>query len=97
MNRIYFKFFTNSNKAKIQFIGKRSSRDTSKHILNNQKNEEVAKIIIKPVINLKISPTSSHIFRPSISKEEIEEINNGGVLNIKDWTKIKIKKKSLNI
>jgi hypothetical protein len=106
MNKLIVKFFSNfthnhhnvnPNKAKISFKGKRDQFDhINKHIITSHpehevKHEEVVKKV--PKIGHNISPISSHIYRPRITQEEIDIINNGGVSNIKDWNKIKLKKK----
>jgi len=106
MNKLIVKFFcnfthnhhnANPHKAKINFKGKRLQFDhLNKHSLKHPtegqiQHEEIVKKV--PSINLNISPISSHIYRPRITQEEIETINNGGVSTIKDWNKIKLKKK----
>lgn len=95
MNKFIFKAFSNvapHQKAKIRFIGKRSLfENANKHLLN----QHVAEIKKEEIVKIKhnISSSSFNIYRPVITKEEMEVINNGGVLNIKDWNKIKLKKK----
>ena len=95
MNKFIAKAFSNivpHQKAKIKFIGKRSLFEhANKHLVNQHvaeiKKEEVVKI--KP----NMSMSSFNKYRPVITQEEMDIINNGGVLNIKDWNKIKLKKK----
>jgi hypothetical protein len=106
MNKLIVKFFSdfthihhnvNPQKAKIIFKGKRHQFDNMDKHLSTQhteeqiKHEEIVKKV--PAINHNISPISSHIYRPRITQEEIDTINNGGVSTIKDWNKIKLKKK----
>jgi hypothetical protein len=73
--------FTTLRKVQIKFIGPRS-------LLNKKINIEGDKSHVS-----KISSVSSLPYRPKLSQEEIEVINSGGISNIKDWTKIKLKKK----
>lgn len=70
-----------ATKARIQFLGKRSLL-TNKNENQNQ-NE----------INYDNSFTINK-YRLDISEEECEIVNNGGPINIRDWTKIKLKPKN---
>lgn len=90
MNKFYFsvlKTFSNhAHQPKIKFIGKRSAIIHNTHIK-----------LVTPVVQMKIISDIpvcliSDSLRPKLSEDESDQINNGGVLKIADWTKIKIKK-----
>jgi hypothetical protein len=72
-------------KAKIHFVGKRSILPGE----NFNKPTTVKEAKTQPE-----STTPINIRRVQLSKEEIEIVNNGGDLNIKDWRNIKYVKKS---
>lgn len=89
MNSFVLKcFFSSSRKSSIQFIGKREMKQNSP--LTKQ-----AQAIVQTATtnNQYVSPISSAKYRPQLTQEEIEVINSGGVTNIKDWNKIKLKRK----
>ena len=77
LQRIITKNF--ATKAKINFLGKRSLLVNNK-IVDNQTNDFKSENYF--TINK---------YRIDITSEESEIINNGGPLNIRDWTKIKLK------
>lgn len=109
MNKLFFtnnlcKNF--STKAKIKFIGKRSLLD-SKSLetqtvnnanFNNQTTQQTPQNqTLQQIQNEKprSSSTFSFQYRPQITLDEIEVINNGGVNKIPDWNKIRVKTKKL--
>jgi len=91
-----FADFTN-HKAKIMFIGKRSLNPVTtpskcpgivkEEVPKAKENYDNHKSTLNIISNLR--------YRPKITKEESEVINNGGILNYKlDWDKIKLKEKN---
>ena len=95
-NFVLRKFSTHAHTPRIKFLGKRS-------LLNHHKNNTVESFSheysshhmteqIKK--SLAVCPNSLSKLRPKVSQEEIDIINNGGLVNYKDWSKIKVKSKS---
>jgi hypothetical protein len=87
MNKLFaltHKSFT--NKAKIQFLGKRS-------LLPNQKHKQHSPIHHAMSEHKSQPPKFSFIYRTPFSPEEIETINIGGPSKFTDWNKIKLKQK----
>ena len=85
----------------IQFIGKRSAIPHTKHIINDSHSNievqsevqnQISEIVKK---SLSVNPNSTLSLRPKLSQEEIDTINNGGLVNYKDWSKIKLKTKKM--
>lgn len=92
MNKIVVRCF--AQKARLTFPNRHDNINTvnktetnkvetkSESSSNNKSNHDTLTLI-----------KESFRYRPSISNEEIEAVNNGGSLNIKDWNKIKLKQK----
>ena len=65
----------------------KSTNHVTHHAKTHVVQHEIRIINVEPINNLK--------YRPQLTKEEIDVINNGGELNIPDWNKIKLKKKMI--
>jgi guanyl-specific ribonuclease Sa len=95
-----FKNFS-SAKAKISFLGKRSSITSQGHHKQSQHTQHHIKSQEAPQTNKKQQsqqiekPKFSFHYRPTVTAEEIEAINNGGDIKLPDWNKIKIKAKKI--
>ncbi len=89
-----FSQMTHSHKPKIQFIGKRSLIHPDKHLIHHMDTPTPIVKEEKRAVSTGPSTLVNLNFRLKLSQEEIEVINNGGPLNFKDWSKVKLKKKT---
>ena len=99
LTKIFQRNFSTVTKAKIKFLGKRSllNRNPETHLENNIHNVDKNFNILENNNSKKVKIQQNIIlnsYRLKVTNEEMEIVNNGGPLNVADWTKIKLKPKN---